>query len=156
MKTLLAIVFADAHVADRIWAHRPIQGDAFYSVEQILHLAQDHGCPWVIGCGDLLDSRTNRSRPIQFWSQMLDRFAREAVRFGFLQGNHEYDDPPWLSHRHATHLHGRTLRLGDVRLYGLDYLPAGRLQEALDEILVSTDLKEAVPTGGTNSLLGPA
>jgi hypothetical protein len=40
VKSLIAIVFADAHVADRIWAYRPITGDAFYSVEQILNLAQ--------------------------------------------------------------------------------------------------------------------
>ena len=140
MKNLLAIVFADAHVADRIWAHRPITGDAFYSVEQILDLAQGYRCPWVIGCGDLLDSRTNRSSPIQFWNRMLDRFEQAGVRFGFLQGNHEYDDPPWLSHRHATHLHERSLTIGGIRFYGLDFLPSGRLQEALDAIQPGTQV----------------
>lgn len=138
-KKPLFLAFADAHVVERIWAHRPIQGDAMYGVRQVFSLAQERNFPWVIGAGDLLDSRSNRSAPICFWQSLLS--SVDGIKFGYVQGNHEYDNPPWLSGSpEAFHLHKRVVSLGGLRIYGLDFQPQGVLQQELDEVPPGTDV----------------
>lgn len=106
--------------------------DSFFALEQIIDYAISNRVSWVIGAGDLIDKQRNRSAPITFFHQQLDKLADANIKFGYIQGQHDFDDPPWLSgHRNAHHLHAKPVHIGDVCVTGLDYQPIGKLQEEL-------------------------
>ena len=142
----VAVCFADAHLADRTWAYRPITGDAYHSFRQVVDYAINHDLP-LIGAGDLLDRNLNRSTVIAFMHQQLDRLAEAHIPIYITQGQHEAAELPWLcSHRHARHLHKQTLMLGEMTLYGLDYQAAGVLQQELAQIPKNVDVLVAHQT----------
>ena len=136
----IAVFCADTHLADGSWAHRPICGDAYYSLEQIIEEAVKLSVP-IVGAGDLLDKHRNASNPIYNLHGLLDCLDDAGLPFHFIQGQHEMDDTPWLSsHSSTNHLHGEIIQLGPFEVYGLDYTAAGDLQHALDDIPEGTDI----------------
>ena len=129
----LAIVCADTHLQERNWRLRPILGDAYYSFSQIVNLAIELHLP-VLAAGDLINRRVNEPSPIVYLSRELKRLRDAGVTLFQIQGQHEADAAaPWLSiDETVVHLHGRTVDLGHgLVATGLDYLPAGKFQEAL-------------------------
>ena len=131
MATPIAVLAADTHLAPRSWSNRTIDGDAYYSFTQIIDFAVKHLVPVVLA-GDVLDRQLNRAGPIVFLEQQLDRLAEVNLPCYFISGQHEADDVPWLSsHRTARQLHRQEITLGPMRIYGLDYCPAGVLQAEL-------------------------
>jgi predicted phosphodiesterase len=126
----IAVLFGDAHLQTG-WRMQ----DSFSALEQIVAYAIRKKVEWVIGAGDLIDKQRNRSAPITFFHQQLDRLADKKIKFGYIQGQHDYDEPPWLSgHRNAIHLNRTEFEMGDFRGYGLDYQPTGKLQEELEAL----------------------
>lgn len=127
----IAVLFGDSHLQTG-WR----MADSFYALRQIVDYAVAKKVDWVIGAGDLIDKQRNRSAPITYFHQQLDRLADKKIKFGYIQGQHDYDEPPWLSgHRNAIHLNKTEFELGeDFRGYGLDYQPAGKLQEELEAL----------------------
>lgn len=122
------LFFADAHLRDR-------RGDEQYALQQIVDKAIALEVGLVVAAGDLLDRQTNRAGPIAFFYSQLDRLEKAGVEFVYIEGQHDKDDPPWLSgHRWARHLHRTTLNCGSFTLYGLNWLPHGQLQDELSEI----------------------
>lgn len=137
----IAVLFADSHLQEGAWSGQAIRGDALFALAQIVDYAVRHRVNCVVGAGDLIDKQRNRALPITAFHRQLDRLARAAIPFYYLQGQHDYDDPPWLSgHHHAVHAHGREFAVGDLTAYGLDFQAHGTLQAALDEIPAGTDL----------------
>ena len=137
----IAVLFADSHLSDRTWSHRPIYGDSYCSFEQIIDYAIDHELP-LFGAGDLIDRDLNRSEPIVFLSKQLQRLKEAGLKFYYTQGQHELADTPWLDigDDNVKHLHHKGIKLSGVRIYGLDYQPAGNLQQELDKVPKKTDL----------------
>jgi hypothetical protein len=136
----IAVFCADTHLADGAWANRPIKGDAYHSFRQIASVAFGEEIP-VIGAGDLLDKHRNVSNPINKLHEQLDWLGAAGLPFYFVQGQHEFSDTPWFSsHAAAKHIHKKTIELGPFRVYGLDYQPAGELQQELDDIPKGTDI----------------
>jgi len=136
----VAVMYADGHLADRAWSWRPIEGDSYHSLHQIITAARKREVP-VIGAGDLIDKHRNTARPIHMLHRELDRLADKGLEFFFVQGQHEFDDVPWFSaNSQACHIHKKTIDVGPFKVYGLDYQPAGRLQQELDQIPADTDI----------------
>jgi len=136
-----SLIFADAHAQVSAWSGRSITGDAEFALSQIAELAVAHRVASVEGLGDLIDQQRNRSAP----PKMLERFAAKLhdaeIPFGFLQGQHEADTPPWLSSvPGAHHRNGQLFELGGIKLFGLDFHPQDRLQEALVAIPPDADV----------------
>lgn len=127
------ILFADAHNRDR-------RGDEFYALQQIAKLAIRKKAEWVIGAGDLIDKQTNRSYPISTFRTVIDELHDHGIQFGFIEGQHEADDPPWLRGPGSTCLHKKKIKLGDYTAYGLSFQPFGALQDALAEIPDDCDM----------------
>lgn len=121
------LLFSDSH-ADR-------GVDSQYALAQISAIAIERRVEAVIGAGDLFDKQTNRSGPISAFMQFMDKLEKASIPFYYLQGQHDQDDPNWLSaHRWATHLHKKIITIDDDTFYGLDFQPFGKLQEELEEI----------------------
>lgn len=136
-------VIADAHVSptDTSWTNSNIKGDARLALRQFVAASKAYGVRFAFGLGDLLDRSVNRARALDAWMEALYQLEESGIQFLFIQGNHDRDDPPWLSvHRNAVHLHKRLVNVGPLRVYGLDYQPAGKLQEELAQVPEGTDI----------------
>lgn len=126
------LLFADSHARDR-------RGDEQFALAQIGKAAKKHKVKRVILAGDGIDKQSNRSRAVTSMFRFIDRLEEAAIEFWFLQGQHDWDEPPWPSaHRWAKHLHKRVVEMGELTAYGLDFQPYGKLQE---EMAVINDAK---------------
>jgi len=94
MKLLVA---SDTHLSDRIWKHRPIEGDSYYSWTQIVDLAISQDVDTVVLAGDILDKQTNTSNAIQKLTSGLRELEYNEIEIYFNQGQHEYQEVPWMS-----------------------------------------------------------
>jgi hypothetical protein len=140
MADAVAVVFSDSHLIKKTWKHRQIFGDSYHAFRQITQFAIDNELP-LIGAGDLLDKRVNEPDPIVFLQRQLKELAHREIPFYFIQGQHEFDDTPWLELGHtAIHLHEQVLTLGDLEIHGLDYQGADKLKEKLDNLPDSADV----------------
>lgn len=130
MKSLLC---SDLHLRRRI--------DEQYALQQLVQLAIKQKVSKFIAAGDLFDRQMNRAGPVTYFHRELDKLEEAGIEFFYLQGQHCYDDPPWLAgHRHAVHLHYKTIELADCTAFGLDFQPFGKLQDELAEIPESCDM----------------
>lgn len=134
--TPLFVFTADLHLEDGAWSTRPgIYGDAYYSFAQIVDYCIEHRLPLILG-GDVLEKKSNSARPIAKLCDGLSKMQTANVPVYYIQGNHEYDrNAPWLSvHSWPQHIHKTTVTIDGYKLYGLDWLPRGEIQEAFKEI----------------------
>jgi DNA repair exonuclease SbcCD nuclease subunit len=88
---------SDLHLSDKIWKHRPIEGDSYHSWRQIVDLAIEHDCDIVTLAGDILDKQTNVSNPVQELVAGLRRLREAHIKVWYNQGQHEYQTVPWMS-----------------------------------------------------------
>lgn len=133
------LFFSDLHLGrGRLaWASLGIEGDAYVAAESLAEAAEHHRCDAIVGAGDLIDKRRNCTEPIHRAASFVDR---ATMPFAFVQGQHEFDDPPWFSLLApaapfgAVHLHERLWKIGCATLYGLDYRSRDELELALAAI----------------------
>lgn len=129
----LALHCSDTHA-------RPKREDEKHALRQIFDKAISLQLD-IVGAGDLIDRQSNRSETITFFYKQLDRLQAAKKKFYFTQGQHDADDPPWLSaHPAAVHMHKDVVDFGEFVMYGLDWQPFGKLQEELAEIPKSCNM----------------
>ncbi len=123
---------------DSLWfadAHQKRRADEQFALKQVVDAAIKHKVKCVIGAGDLLDRQTNRAETVGYFFKQLDRLEEADIGFDYLQGQHDWDEPSWMSgHRLSCHIHQATFEMGPYAGYGLDFQPFGTLQEKLAEI----------------------
>lgn len=137
-----SILAADFHLAPGAWASRPlIRGDAYYSFQQIVDYAVKHDAADVVAAGDLIDTAKPSSETVRHMCAQLRRLHKAGVSFRFVQGQHDMATPPWFAAvSDVEHVHGKYFTVGDLQAYGLDYLSAAALREALPTIKPGTQL----------------
>lgn len=139
----LFVFTADLHLDDGAWSTKPgIYGDAYYSFDQIIDYCIAHQLPLILG-GDVLERKQNLARPITKLCKGLSRMQHAQLNVYYIQGNHEYDrNAPWLSiHPWPIHLHDTGVEFHGVRVWGLDWLPRGDIQEAFKTLVpADTDI----------------
>jgi hypothetical protein len=138
----LFVFCADLHLADGAWTSRPgIYGDSYYSLMQIVDYCLAHSLPLVIG-GDVLDVKKNSARPVQHLCAQMSRMAAANLPVYYIQGQHELDRyVTWLSvHPWPTNVNKTQFTIAGVKLYGIDWLPRGDIQEAFKEVPPDTDV----------------
>lgn len=134
--TPLFVFTADLHLEDGAWTTRPgIYGDAYYSFAQIVDYCIENKLPLILG-GDVLEKKSNSARPISKLCKCMDRMRNAGLSVFYIQGNHEYDRAaPWLSvHDWPEHIHGQTVNINGAKVSGLDWLPKGEIQQALQTV----------------------
>lgn len=116
------LVTSDLHLSSRIWSHRPIEGDSYYSWEQIVNLALEHEVDAIILAGDILDKQVNVSEPIHKLLAGVTRLLEHKVSVYYTQGQHEYQASPWLqASTEAIWLHERSVHFDGWQVTGCDY-----------------------------------
>jgi len=134
------VVFADAHMSARTWKHKHIFGDTYFGLKQVVDFAIDNELP-LFGAGDLIDKRENAPAPIVEFEKQLRRMSEAELTFFYIQGQHEYDQHPWLQLGLSTiHMHEHVINLDGLEVYGLDYQGGEVLQAKLDDIPKSVDV----------------
>jgi hypothetical protein len=138
----LFVFCADTHLADGAWTSRPaIYGDSYYSLQQIVDYCVAAKLPLVIG-GDVLDVKRNYATPVQKLCAQMDRMAAAQLPVWYIQGQHELDrSVTWMSvHPWPKHVNKQSFTIGDVKLYGIDWLPRNDIQAAFKEVPPDTDI----------------
>jgi hypothetical protein len=137
---VIAAIAADTHLAPTAFAGSGVRGDAVCSVHQIADYCIDHRVKKLFLLGDINDRVLVRSYVTTFWTKLMRRLAARA-RVGYLQGNHDYDDPPFLDgYVAALHIHEREFDVGPFKGYAFDYQPTENLPAALDRIPKGSDI----------------
>lgn len=95
METYKILVTSDLHLSPRIWKHRPIEGDSFYSWKQIQDIAISESVDCTILAGDLLDQRKNNSESIFHLLNGLETITDKNIPIIFCQGQHGMQEVPW-------------------------------------------------------------
>lgn len=133
----MSFVFAaDLHLSQTTWAKHPtLSGDAEAALIQIVDYCVEHRLPLILG-GDVLEKQRPEPGVIQYMLFQLDRMQDSNLPVYYVQGQHDMDrHTPWLScHEWTIHVHEQTFEIGGLKLYGLDWLPASQIKEALAEI----------------------
>lgn len=138
MKRLL--VTSDLHLNDKIWKHRPIEGDSYHSWKQIVELAVEHECVGVILAGDILDKQTNVSRPVKELVEGVQRLDEYAIEVYYNQGQHEYQTIPWMSLSEGTiWLQEQPVNVNEVQIAGCDF----QQPDGLSNFLLSHSAQQA-------------
>ena len=130
------VVSADWHLCRSAWRRSGIDGDAAYGLRQVVDLCLSLDVP-LLAAGDLLDTTDPDPDDVRVVREQMDRMATAAIPVFYVQGQHELDrQRPWLSaiHTWPTYVGDPSEAhdfCGRLRIRGLDWQPAGRLQEEL-------------------------
>jgi len=142
--TVIATFFADAHVDVSNWAsHSRLRGDSMWSLSYIFDKSVAIGASDVICAGDFFDEKDPPSEAVTHTRLEIDKLADKRINFYFVQGQHDMVAPPWLNaiHDWPSHLHENVATLRNrERVHGLDWLPANRLQGALEAVPPVADI----------------
>lgn len=110
--------------------------DTHFAFQQIVDHAVRTRAMFVVIAGDISDKQTQRSEPVAALFRGFDKLRDAEIPVYYLQGQHDYDTPPWpAGHAWPTHLHKLHLDIdGETQMYGLDFQPFGKLQDELAEV----------------------
>lgn len=139
----VAVIFSDTHLDTNAWSNRPkIWGDSMLAWQYVRKHAQKLGVP-IIGAGDLIDVNKPPSAVVNFVRTEMEILEQSNIQFYYTQGQHELATPAWLMSAHSwpTHIHEALIELPKIiEVYGIDWTPADKLQEAIDKIPPDTDV----------------
>lgn len=140
----MSIVFAaDLHLSSYIWSGRSdLYGDAEWALHQLVDIACERQAEWLVAAGDLIDKKVNDSPPIDSLGRQLKRLVDCGVQFGYVQGQHEMADPPWVQtvSGSSLHLHGKLTQIGPFLTYGLDYQRTSDIPDAFGAVPKGTNM----------------
>src|SRR5215471_16425386 len=71
--------------------------DSQFSMAQVKDWAVANKVELVALLGDYADKQRNRSSAIVPLRTQLEQIRDAGIDVGFIQGNHDFDSPPWLS-----------------------------------------------------------
>ena len=137
MKVLIS---SDLHLSKKIWRHRPILMDSYWSFRYLVRQAVELQVDAVILAGDLLDKQVNHSETLHELRYGLLHLQQRGIPVYYIQGQHEYQSLPWFDLFPNTYwLHERTVELGGAKFVGCDY----RDRDGLQAFLASDMAKSA-------------
>ena len=116
------LVASDLHLSNHIWGQRPIFGDSYFALEQIVRIAEAERPQLLVLAGDILNVQTNPSTPILRLSNALHRLQAAEIPVAYVQGQHDYQEESWLSgYGNTTHAAGAVHRISDTLVAGHDF-----------------------------------
>lgn len=132
---------SDWHLQRGAWkrANTP-QGDAVQALRFICKFCADRELD-LLGAGDLFDDLQPDTVTLAEAFAAASEMRRAGRRVLFTQGQHERAYPPYLSlHPVPEHAHRRTVTVRGVAVYGMDWVPADRLEEEAGRVPAGADV----------------
>lgn len=155
-----AFVFAsDLHLRPQTWLQHPrLRNDAYVSLNAIAQYCFSQRLPLVLG-GDIFDSNRPDSESVNNLNIAARRL--QSVGLYFIQGNHDKCPfVPWATiGTGATWIDRTTVTIAGIDVFGLDWLSASRLRDALPSITSASVLvchqawREVQGVGATDATL---
>jgi len=133
-----AVASGDCHLSarDSTLMAGGAKGDARLAFEACVRLACRHGAPLVLP-GDVLHESRTGPQPVGLLAAAARRLEAAGLECWYIEGNHDRtgDGVPWLSSVSPVFkpLGLEPAKLGELRVCGLSWRPAGELQRALAE-----------------------
>lgn len=126
------LISSDLHLSKKIWKHRPILMDSYWSFRYLVRQAAKLQVDAVILAGDLLDKQANYAETLHELRNGLLELEKHEIPVYYIQGQHEYQLTPWFDLFPNTHwLHRRSVELGGAKFAGCDYRDRDGLQKFL-------------------------
>lgn len=137
----VAVLSADWHLCRSAWTWRRVRGDADFALEQTVDASLALGVP-LIAAGDLFDDVHPGAEDVAAVRRQLGRMAAAGLPVYYVQGQHDRSPLPWLDAvaESVVHLDRRGVRLGGLRVVGLDWQPGSRLAEAVAAVAPGADV----------------
>lgn len=131
----------DTHLTRSVWVKHPdLFGDAHESFRQIIDQCLAMRIPLVL-LGDIFDSANPEAEDVVFFSQQMERMARQQLMVFYIKGNHDDTPVGWPAvHPWPIHMVGGTYCLGPFHVVGLDYHKYGELAPALQAVPIEYPL----------------
>jgi len=107
--------------------------DSQFSMAQVKDWAVANKVELVALLGDYADKQRNRSSAIVPLRTQLEQIRDAGIDVGFIQGNHDFDSPPWLSGGGFFWLDKEVVDLHGFLWMGLDYRPRDEILRTLAE-----------------------
>lgn len=145
-RNLKLLVTSDLHLSPRIWRHREILHDSYFAWEVIVDAAITERVDALVLAGDILDKQANPSEVIVYLLQGLNRLREENIPVLYVQGQHEFQEKPWMSLGESSKngviwMHDRELKLNGWSLVGSDFRVKAEFQEFLQgDLAKSADI----------------
>jgi len=135
---------SDWHLAPGAWKKAPqIAGDSYFALEQIVDLALQMGVKAVCAAGDLTDDPRPSPDTVRRIREQLTRLEEAGKKVPFIRGQHDgLQGEPWLTavHDGPHYCHKGEAWVGDLRVYGLDYMPPDDFRAELEQIPDGVDV----------------
>lgn len=155
-KKPIAIVTADNHLRPVTWNKHPeLREDAYHAFEQVISLCLKHNVP-LIQLGDLFDRSYPDSLSVSVYMQQMLRLAEANLWMWYIEGNHDAATVAWASLAQNA-FPATSFELSGIDFYGLDFVPAGRFEQALkclpngiDVLLTHQAWSDIQPIGHTD------
>lgn len=140
MKKPIAAWSSDTHLTPYTWAKHPtLRTDAFVSFAQIIQFCNAEGLPLFLA-GDVFNERRPDSLTVEFARRQMVGMIQYGYEVFFVEGQHDMAAPPWLEVCGAKHLDKKSVRVGQLDIYGLNFTNRTDLAEELKKIPRNTDV----------------
>ena len=146
MRKPIGAVAADLHLSKCAWVKHPgLEGDSYYSFEQISDYCIKENISPLLLAGDVLDKTRPDATTIAKTNSIITKLRNAAIEIYYVQGQHELDRvQPWLSaiSTWPQHIHRSSHKLMSCGLYvyGFDWTPADAVQAEFETIPSNTDI----------------
>lgn len=88
---------ADLHLSPTIWKQKKIFGDSYFAWSLVVKAAIESECQAVVLAGDVLDKQVNNAETAVRLKRGLDQLNKAGIVVYYIQGQHEFQDTPWIS-----------------------------------------------------------
>lgn len=127
----------DLHIAKNLKKSCSLTRDDSYRALDMMTslILKDSEAEAVILPGDIFNTNHVNGRSIAAFLSMLDKFAERNIRVYSIQGNHDRDEQESIpAAMGALSIDRKLVKIGDTRIYGLDYRKKLDLKEYLAKV----------------------
>jgi len=127
---------ADTHLMKRVWkGRRDMDGDSFRAFGAMKDSLIQLGAKALILAGDTFNASAVDGPCLQAFTDLVDGLYAHSIPVYYIQGNHDRDVNVAVPEiQGAVSLHGKTIRIDGMDVFGLDWMPREELQAAITQV----------------------
>lgn len=160
------LAVADMHLRreDKVWLGKiPCKGDISFAMDQLIEIVRQRKPEIIVLCGDVFDEKVISAYELFLISGLISAASSVGSKLWFIQGQHEYSNPPILSvlaeiarkTDSICHIDKKVIKINGLKIAGLDILlneNKYRFEEPIDIVFTHQVWKEIFNAGHTLSL----
>jgi DNA repair exonuclease SbcCD nuclease subunit len=131
-------ISADNHLSRLVWKRRKeLAGDSYRAFQAMVdaiigdNVAESKT---LLLAGDITDNEEIEAATFNALDTAAQKLSDANIPVFYIIGNHDLDEPNWPAQVGFVSLNGRTARIDDRRVHGLDYRPSEELLPMLQQL----------------------